>query len=184
MYGFFVACANGQDGKTDLEEEKREKADSNMIASEETAVLNGRQTAGIQNMTLQPEETGTTAADSYYSAATDRSRSDVENYAARIRQLFLEHDWPAISSEISYPIAISDTVYNNSSDFINASGSFESGLEEDFFSAIEKEDCTEMFCSWEGIMLGETGQIWIGEVLDAESHSQGLRITAVNGMLK
>lgn len=138
----------------------------------------------VQDMTRQPEETAATAADSYYSAATDLSRWDVENYAARVRQLFLEHDWSAISSEISYPITISDTVYNNSADFINASGSFESSLEEDFFSVIEKEDCTEMFCSWEGIMLGETGQIWIGEVPDAESRSQGLKIIAVNGMLK
>lgn len=146
--------------------------------------LPGSTDNSAQDMTQQPEETATIADDSYYSAATDLSRSDVENYAARIRQLFLEHDWSAISSEISYPITISDTIYNNSADFIDASDSFESGLEEDFFSAIKKEDCTEMFCSWEGIMLGENGQIWISEVLDAEFHSQGLKIIAVNGMFK
>ena len=98
--------------------------------------------------------------------------------------MFLEHDWPAISSEISYPITISDITYNNSADFLDASDSFASSLEEDFFSVLEQEDCIEMFCNWEGIMLGETGQIWISEVLDAESRSQGLKIVAVNGMLK
>lgn len=41
-----------------------------------------------------------------------------------------------------------------------------------------------MFCSWQGIMLGETGQIWIGEVLNEENASQGLMITAVNDLLK
>lgn len=140
--------------------------------------------SSAQDMSSQPEETAATAADSYYSAATGLSRSDVENYAARVKQMFLEHDWPAISSEISYPITISDITYNNSADFLDASDSFGSSLEEDFFSVLEQEDCTEMFCNWEGIMLGENGQIWISEVLDAEFRSQGLKIVAVNGMLK
>ncbi|MDE6846239.1 MAG: hypothetical protein K2J99_10810 [Lachnospiraceae bacterium] len=120
----------------------------------------------------------------YYSAVTDRTCSEVERYAVRVKQLFLEHDWAAISTEISYPITISDITYSNSADFLDASNSFDNSLEEAFFTALEKEDCTEMFCNWEGIMLGETGQIWISEVLDAESNSHGLKIIAVNGMLK
>ena len=138
----------------------------------------------VQDMTLQTEETAATVDDGYYSIATNLSCLDVESYAARVKQLFLEHDWSAISSEISYPITISDITYNNSADFLDASNSFDSSLEEDFFSVLEKENCTEMFCNWEGIMLGETGQIWISEVLDSEFNSQGLKITAVNGMLK
>ena len=33
-------------------------------------------------------------------------------------------------------------------------------------------------------MLGETGQVWIGEVLDESLASQGLKIIAVNGLTK
>ena len=140
--------------------------------------------APVQNMAPQPEGTVTTADDGYYSVATNISRADVESYAAQVRQQFLEHDWSAISSEISYPITISDITYNNSTDFLEASDSFDSNLDEAFFSALEEEDCAEIFCNWQGIMLGETGQVWISEVLDAEFHSQGLKIIAVNGLLK
>lgn len=45
--------------------------------------------------------------------------------------------------------------------------------EEDFYDSIEKETCTEMFCNWQGIMLGN-GEIWIAEI-DGE-----LKVTAIN----
>ena len=137
----------------------------------------------VQDMELQPEEAAA-VNDSYYRAATDIPRADVESYAAQIRQYFLNHDWQAISSEISYPITISDVTYSNSAEFLDASGEFDGILDEAFFSALEEEDCVEMLCNWEGIMLGESGQIWISEVLDGELHSQGLKIIAVNGMLR
>lgn len=116
-------------------------------------------------------------ADGYYSAATGISSADVENYAVKIRQQFLDHDWLALSSEISYPITLSEVTYNNSEDFLDASESFADNLDETFFSSLEAENCREMFCSWEGIMLGEAGQVWIAEV------SQELKITGINGML-
>lgn len=119
-----------------------------------------------------------------YRAATNLSCTDVEDYAAEIKRMFLEHDWRAIASELSYPVVISGVTYNSSADFLGASSRFTLNLDKAFFSALEKEDCTAMFCSAEGIMLGETGQIWINEVLDEELNSQGLKITAVNGMLK
>lgn len=96
----------------------------------------------------------------------------------------MEHDWTAVSAEISYPITIADVTYNNSTDFLNAAGSFEGNLDEAFFSALESEDCVEMFCNFEGIMIGENGQVWIAEVLDESFTSQGLKIIAVNGLLR
>lgn len=68
-------------------------------------------------------------------------------------------DWSAISSEISYPNTISDITYENSENFLNASNSFDSNLNEAFLTAIENEDCMEMFCNYEGIMIGESAQI-------------------------
>lgn len=122
--------------------------------------------------------------DSSYSAATGIPAAEVERYAAQVRQQFLKHDWTAVSAEISYPITIADVTYNNSTDFLNAAGSFEGNLDEAFFSALESEDCVEMFCNFEGIMIGENGQVWIAEVLDESFTSQGLKIIAVNGLLR
>lgn len=131
----------------------------------------------------QPEENNPITDNNYYQAATSISSADVELYAAQVRQQFLMQDWSAISSEISYPITISDITYENSEDFLNASNRFGSNLNEAFLTAIENEDCVEMFCNYEGIMIGESGQIWISEVLNADFSSQGLKITAINGLL-
>ena len=48
---------------------------------------------------------------------------------------------------------------SNSAEFLEASGSFDGSLDDAFFSALENEDCVEMFCNYQGIMLGETGQV-------------------------
>ncbi|MBD5544301.1 MAG: hypothetical protein HDR01_08710 [Lachnospiraceae bacterium] len=137
-----------------------------------------------ENMTSQSEEPIATANDNYYSVATDISCADVESYAAQIRQQFLEQDWLAISSEIAYPITISGSTYYNSTEFLDASNSFDGNLEEAFLEALEEEDCVEMFCNWQGIMLGETGQVWISGIRDKDFTSQGLKIIAINGLLK
>lgn len=131
----------------------------------------------------QPEENNPVTGNDFYRAATNISSAEVELYAAQVRQQFLMQDWSAISSEISYPITISDITYENSKDFMNASDSFGSNLNEAFLTAVKNEDCVEMFCNYEGIMIGESGQIWIGEVLNADLSSQGLKITAINGLL-
>ena len=137
-----------------------------------------------QNTALQPEKRNPTTDNDYYRVATNISSAEVERYAAQVRQQFLVQDWSAISSEIAYPITISDKTYENSEDFLKASSSYGSNLNKDFLTAVENEDCVEMFCNYEGIMLGESGQIWIGEVLNADFSSQGLKIIAVNGLLK
>lgn len=131
----------------------------------------------------QPEENNPGTGNDSYRAATDISSAEVEQYAAQVRQQFLTQDWSAISSEISYPITISGITYENGEDFLNASDSFGSNLNDAFLTAVKEEDCVEMFCNYEGIMIGESGQIWIGEVLNADLSSQGLKITAINGLL-
>lgn len=136
-----------------------------------------------QNTSSQSEKNNPITDNGYYQAATTISSAEVELYAAQIRQQFLMQDWSAISSEISYPITISDITYENREDFLNASNSFGSNLNKAFLTAVENEDCVEMFCNYEGIMIGESGQIWIGEVLNADFSSQGLKITAINGLL-
>lgn len=136
-----------------------------------------------QSVVSQPEE-GTIADSGFYRVATGISSVDVERYAAQVRQQFLAHDWTAVASEIAYPVAISGVTYSSSAAFLEASENFDGNLDDAFFSALEAEDCVEMFCNYQGIMLGETGQVWIGEVLDESLASQGLKIIAVNGLTK
>lgn len=134
-----------------------------------------------QSVVSQPEE-GTITDSGCYGVATSISSVEVERYAAQVRQQFLAHDWTAVASEIAYPVTISDITYSSSAAFLEASENFEGNLDETFFSALEAEDCIEMFCNYQGIMLGETGQVWIGEVLDENLVSQGLKIIAINGL--
>lgn len=54
-------------------------------------------------------------------------------------------------------------------------------IDEDFIKAIEAESCRDLFCNWQGIMLGETGQIWIGDVYDETQTSHELKVTGING---
>lgn len=136
-----------------------------------------------QSVVSQPEE-GTIADSGFYRVATGISSVDVERYAAQVRQQFLAHDWTAVASEIAYPVAISGVTYSSSAAFLEASENFDGNLDDAFFSALEAEDCVEMFCNYQGIMLGETGQVWIGEVLDESLASQGLKIIAVNELTK
>ncbi len=136
-----------------------------------------------QSVVSQPEE-GTIADSGFYRVATGISSVEVERYAAQVRQQFLAHDWTAVASEIAYPVAISGVTYSSSAAFLEASENFDGNLDDAFFSALEAEDCVEMFCNYQGIMLGETGQVWIGEVLDESLASQGLKIIAVNGLTK
>lgn len=160
-----------------------EKTD-NYSQPEEKNTISDNTVDSSQNTSSQPEESNPKIDNDYYRVATNISSAEVELYAAQVRQQFLIQDWSAISSEISYPITIADVTYENSEDFLNASNSFNSNLNENFLTAIENEDCVEMFCNYEGIMIGESGQIWIGEVLNADFSSQGLKITAINGLLK
>lgn len=134
-----------------------------------------------QSVASQPEA-GTITDSGCYRVATSISSVEVERYAAQVRQQFLAHDWTAVASEIAYPVTISDITYSSSAAFLEASENFEGNLDEAFFSALEAEDCIEMFCNYQGIMLGETGQVWIGEVLDENLVSQGLKIIAINGL--
>ena len=40
----------------------------------------------------------------------------------------------------------------------------ENGLNPYFFVELEEETCREMFCNYQGIMMGATGRVWIADV--------------------
>lgn len=136
------------------------------------------------NMSDSEDDSFAASEENCYQIVTDIPQNEVENYAVHIKQQFIDHDWAAISTEIAYPITVAGITYSDSNDFLAAAESFENCLDESFFTALEVEDCRDMFCTWEGIMIGESGQIWISEVLDASFNSQGLKIIAINGLIQ
>ena len=117
-----------------------------------------------------------------YSAATDIPKAEVEEFAGKIRQQFLAHDWAALSEEIAYPITIDDVVYHDSGEFLAAG--WDGKLNKYFLVELEEENCKNMFSNWQGIMLGATGRVWIAEALNDDLSSRGLKIMAVNGLTK
>ncbi|RGY97735.1 immunoglobulin-like domain-containing protein [Clostridium sp. AM58-1XD] len=118
----------------------------------------------------------------FYSAATDIPGAEVEEFARKVKQQFLAHDWKALSEEIAFPITIDDVTYHDSSEFLAAE--LDEKLNQYFFVELDEESCRNMFSNWQGIMMGATGRVWIAEVLNDDLSSQGLKITAVNGLTK
>lgn len=133
--------------------------------------------AASSNADSLPEASANVDNQDYYSVCTDLPKSEVEAFAKEVRQSILEKDWKGLSEKAAYPITVAGVTYNNSSDF--AAGNLDSLCDSDFMAAIEEESCTDMFCSYQGIMLGN-GQVWISEVLNEDMTSQGLKVTAIN----
>uniref|UniRef100_UPI00405705A1 YARHG domain-containing protein n=1 Tax=Acetatifactor sp. TaxID=1872090 RepID=UPI00405705A1 len=135
---------------------------------EESAVLSSEDI-----WTVEPSE-------DYYIAATSLSAKEVEAFAMDVKKNILEGDWAALSERISYPITISGVAVDDASDFLKME--IDIRMNPDFVDAMEAETCQQMFCNWQGISMGESGQIWIGSILDENGNSE-LKIIGINGMM-
>lgn len=116
----------------------------------------------------------------YYKVATSISASEVEKFALGIKEDVLSQDWASLSEKIVYPISIDGFTLNESSDFMELD--FNGKLSQEFVNEISSESCREMFCNWQGIMMGSTGQIWLSSV-DEGSGTWELKIIGINGIL-
>lgn len=114
----------------------------------------------------------------YYEIATGFKKTVVEAYASEIRTQIIEQDWAGISEKIFYPITIAGTIYQNAEEFL--AEDWNRVMTKEFVQSIEAENCENMFHNWQGIMMGETGEIWFAEVLNDDLESQGLKIIAIN----
>lgn len=149
------------------------------------AKTNTADTADTPN-TAKPEETETvtetdevvsSAVIDYYSLCTNEDSQTVESFAATVRQQILDKDWSALADNIAFPITVGDRSYANKDEFVAADWS--SILSAEFFESIENESCENLFCNYQGIMLGN-GEVWISEPLDASNKSMGLKVIAIN----
>ena len=113
----------------------------------------------------------------YYSVCTNYSKSEVEQFAKEVRECILAEDWERLSEFVAYPITIAGVTYEDSTSFLAAP--FEAHLDEDSIEAIHNESCTDMFCNYAGIMMGN-GEVWIGEVLNEDYSSAGLHVIGLN----
>lgn len=123
------------------------------------------------------EETTAEANKDYYAVCTDIEKEKVEAFASQVKRQILEQDWTALAEEIAYPITIAGVSYSDKAAFLAADLSVI--LTDTFVQDLENETCVDMFCNWQGIMLGN-GEVWFGEVLNEDLTSQGLKVTAIN----
>ena len=133
------------------------------------------------NESLQSSET----EEDYYIIATGVTAGvtseEVEQFAEEIKNDILKHDWEALSEKLSYPIAINGTTVTNREDFLKLD--IDGKLNQEFVEAIRAETCRKMFCNWQGVMMGDAGQIWFGNVDNGTGTSE-LSIIGINNMLE
>lgn len=113
----------------------------------------------------------------FYSVCTNFSKDEVEQFAREVRDLILSSNWATLSEHIAYPITMGGVHYEDSTSFLTAP--FETLLSTDAMEAIQNESCTDMFCNYSGIMMGN-GEVWLGEVLHDDGSSAGLRVIALS----
>lgn len=117
----------------------------------------------------------------YYMTSTGVTAEEVEQFAEEIKNDILKHDWDALSEKLSYPIAINGTTVNNREDFLKLD--IDGKLNQEFVEAVRAETCRKMFCNWQGVMMGDAGQIWFGNV-DNGTGTWELSIIGINNMLE
>lgn len=107
------------------------------------------------------------------------SKDEVEDFAKEVKQQILDYDWEGLSEKILYPITIGEMTYETKEKFAAEEFTFD----DRFRKLLQEESCEDMFCNWQGMMLGETGQVWISEFLNEDLSSQGLKVYGINGLL-
>ena len=125
----------------------------------------------------ETEEVVSTAEIDYYGLFTNEDAETVESFVAEVRQQIVDRDWEGLSDNVLYPITIANTTYSSKEEFLAAD--WDSILSDEFFKAIEEENCENLFCNSDGVMLGN-GEVWISEQLDENFESYGLKVIAIN----
>lgn len=114
-----------------------------------------------------------------YAVATDKSAWEVERFARKVKRQILARDFRGLCEEIAFPITVDGTVYQDREAFLGAD--FIQDPNPAFLDALQKEPCGNMFVNYQGIAMGE-GAVWIGEILDDNLVSQGLKVYGMNGL--
>ncbi len=152
---------------------KEEKAVSSQRETQESSIEAVEKTESHSNETA---EKGSDSDDAdYYSVSTSKTKQEVEAFAEAVKTSMLNDDWLAISKMTAYPITIKGVEYIDEESLANT----DLTLSEEYKKALEAASYENLFANWKGIMIGD-GEVWLGEVLDKDLQSEGLKIIAIN----
>ncbi len=166
-----MGCGNGGKGTAapQTETEERLSADEGVAENSE-----GRKSEESHSDVVDKESLVSEDMD-YYSVCTSKSKQEVEAFAEAVKVNFLNDNWAAVSEMTAYPITIQGVEYVDAERLAHA----DIVLSEEYKEALKAASCENLFANGEGIMLGD-GEVWIGEVLDEDMQSEGLKIIAIN----
>ena len=91
--------------------------------------------------------------------------------------MILAKDWESLSELVSYPVSMNGVIYEDRASFLSAP--FDTQLNADAIAVLEQESCSDMFCNYAGIMMGN-GEVWMAEVLNEDLTSAGLKVTGLH----
>ena len=124
------------------------------------------------------------AEDNAYSGVTTLNKNEVEEFASKARQAYLDEDWKTISEMIRYPITMyPDVKVNNSQEFLSYMS--DKVVAKEDRAEMEEEDCKDLFANGQGICMA-TGSIWFLDVNFNGIEQAGaplLRIISVSGLV-
>lgn len=135
----------------------------------------------LENYEERGSDESSETEEDYYMLSTSLTAEEVEQFAVEIKNDILKNNWDALAEKISYPIVINGIMVNNREDFLKLD--IDGNLNQKFLDAISAETCRKMFCNWQGVMMGDTGQIWFANV-DNGKGTLELLIIGINDMLE
>ncbi len=124
-------------------------------------------------------ETESSASD-YYSAVTAMEKDAVEEFAAFVRDAYLNENWEAVKDLIRYPITIVGTELTDAEAFLRYMS--DKTVDESDRHVMEDEICREMFFNGQGLCMG-SGQVWILDPNYMTDEEPQLQIIALSGIV-
>ena len=167
---FLTACARSENTTQTIES----TVPINAIETTYTVNTDPTETETTQ---IVPQDSSESQNTDFYSVCTNCSKTEVEQFAKEVREFILAEDWEKLSEYVVYPITMGGVTYDNCTFFLAAP--FGTHLDEVSIESIRNESCIDMFCNYSGIMMGN-GEVWIGEVLNEDNSSAGLKVIALN----
>ncbi len=145
-------------------------------AFEETSANDVTDIDNVDDMDGQAAENTTDIQDSNYMIFTDKSASEVEAFAQKVRDEIVDGDWNSLADDMCYPAYIGGKSVNNRDD---AYAILSKGASNSFIEAVKAVECKNMWCNCEGLMFAN-GEVWICDVIVDDAGNLELKVTAIN----
>lgn len=133
------------------------------------------------NPAISSGEDAGDASGADYSGVTAMPADEVEQFAALVKDAYLNEDWDWIAEHVRYPITVDGEELADA----QALTAFlsERHVHPSDRTAMEEETCSGLFANGQGICLG-SGQIWLLDPGYASDAEPKLEIIAISGVTK